>query len=115
MIALRTLNVEESFPSLEEARFMVVDAIRRAKRDKVRILKIIHGYGSTGKGGTLNTGLRKSFALRKKEGVIKDYVIGERFNIFDNTTLALLDVAPDLAGDSDLGSTNEGVSFLWIQ
>lgn len=115
MLVLRTINVEADFPSLEEARFMVIDAIRRAKKDQIRVLKIIHGYGSSGQGGKLCTGLRKSFALRKKEGVIKDFVIGERFDIFDNTTLHLLDLAPELRGDPDLGATNEGVSFLWLK
>ena len=69
---LKTCNVEAGFPSLDEARRLVIEEIRKAKREGVRVLKIIHGYGSSGKGGTLNHGLRKSFALRKKEGVIKD-------------------------------------------
>ena len=65
-MALRTCNIESSFLSLDEARRTVIGEIRRAKREGVRVLKIIHGYGSTGKGGTLNHGLRKSFALRKR-------------------------------------------------
>ncbi|MGO9585296.1 MAG: Smr/MutS family protein [Limisphaerales bacterium] len=67
---LKAYNVEASFPSLDEARRLVREEIRKSKREGVRVLKIIHGYGSSGKGGTLHHGLRKSFALRKKEGVI---------------------------------------------
>ena len=65
---LKTCNVEAGFPSLDEARRLVLEEIRKSRREGVRILKIIHGYGSSGKGGTLNHGLKKSFALRKKEG-----------------------------------------------
>jgi hypothetical protein len=81
----------------------------------VRVLKIIHGYGSSGKGGKLNFGLRKSFALRKQEGVIRDFVAGGDFSIFNPTVLSLLEVVPELRGDPDLNATNEGVTVLWLK
>jgi hypothetical protein len=65
---------------------------------------VIHSYGSSGKGGTLCVGLRKSFGLRKKEGVIKDAIAGEDFSIFNDTVLALLEAVPELRGDPDLGA-----------
>ena len=111
---IRTFNVEADLPSLDEARRRVIEEIRRAKRQGVRVLKVIHGWGSSGKGGKLCHGLRKSFALRKKEGVIKDFIPGEAFSIFNQTVLALLDAVPDLRGDPDLNQTNEGVTLLWL-
>jgi hypothetical protein len=57
----------------------------------VKVLKVIHGYGSSGKGGALCVGLRKSFRLRKKEWVIKDFVAGEDLSIFNDTVMALLE------------------------
>jgi len=112
---LRTVNVEAEFPTLEEARRLVIDEIRQAKREGVPVLKVIHGYGSSGKGGKLNIGLRKSFALRKKEGVIKDFIAGDDFSIFNPTVLALLETVPELRGDTDLNATNEGVTILWLK
>jgi hypothetical protein len=113
--AIRTFNVEADFPSLEDARRLVLAEIRKAKRDGVRVLKVIHGYGSSGKGGTLCHGLRKSFALRKRENVIKEFIPGESFSIFNNTVLLLLDAVPELRGDPDLDATNEGVTVLWLK
>lgn len=81
----------------------------------MRVLKIIHGWGSSGKGGKLCHGLRKSFGLRKKEGAIKDFVTGEDFSIFNKTVLAMLEAAPTLRGDPDLNMTNEGITLLWLQ
>ena len=115
MSALRTFNVEASLPTLEEARRLVAEEIRRAKRERVAILKVIHGYGSSGKGGALCVGLRKSFKLRKKEGVIRDFVAGEDFSIFNATTLSMLEAAPELRGDPDLNATNEGVTLIWLK
>lgn len=115
MNTLRTFNVEAGLPNLEEARKLVIEEIRRARREGVRALKIIHGYGSSGTGGKLCIGLRKSFGLRKKEGVIRDFIAGENFSIFNDTTLALLEAVPELRGDPDLDATNEGVTVLWLK
>ena len=115
MIAIKTINVEANLPTLDEARRLVIEEIKRAKREGVRVLKIIHGYGSTGKGGKLCVGLRKSFGLRQKEKVIKDFIAGEAFSIFDETTMKLLEAVPELRGDPDLDRTNEGVSLLWLR
>src|SRR5690348_16905580 len=103
MSMVGSFNVEAGLPTLDEARRLVIDEIKRAKRERVKVLKMIHGYGSSGKGGTLCVGLRKSFGLRKKEGVIKDFIPGEDFSIFNDTVLALLEAVPELRGDPDLG------------
>lgn len=115
MSTIRTFNVEAGLPALDEARRLVIEEIRRAKREGVKVLRVIHGYGSSGTGGALCHGLRKSFGLRKKEGVIKDFVAGEAFSIFNDGVLALLEAVPELRGDPDLNTTNEGVSILWLK
>jgi len=113
--AIRTFNVEAGLPTLDEARRRVAAEIKRAKREGVKVLKVIHGYGSSGKGGALCVGLRRSFGLRKKEGAIKDFFAGEDFSIFNPTVLALLEAVPGLRGDLDLNATNEGVTILWLK
>jgi hypothetical protein len=112
---VRTFNVEADRPSLDEARRRVLEEIRRAKQERVRVLKVIHGWGSSGRGGKLCHGLRKSFALRKKEGVIKNFIPGEDFSIFNQTVLAMLDAVPELRSDPDLNATNEGVTVIWLK
>jgi hypothetical protein len=115
MSTIRTYNVEAGFPVLDEARRMVIEEIKKAKREGVKVLKVIHGYGSSGKGGALCVGLQKSFRLRKKEGVIRDFVAGEDFSIFNPTVLALLEAVPELRGDPDLSASNEGITVLWLR
>jgi hypothetical protein len=112
---LRTFNIEADFPGLDDARRRVIGEVRKAKREGIRVLKVIHGYGSSGKGGTLCIGLRKSFRLRKEEGVIKDFIPGEAFSIFREPTQALLEAVPALRGDPDLDAINEGVTILWLK
>ena len=112
---MRVFNAEADLPTVDEARRSVMEEIRRSKREGVRVLKVIHGYGSSGKGGALCIGLRKSFKLRKKEGVIRDFVPGEDFSIFNDTVLSMLEAVPALRGDRDLNATNEGVTVLWLK
>lgn len=114
MARIKTINVEATFPTLDEARRLVAEQIKTSKRDGVKVLKIIHGYGSTGRGGTLCVGLRKSFRLRKKELVIKEFIPGEDFSIFNENTMKLLEAVPELRGDRDLNATNEGVTIVWL-
>ena len=115
MSAVRILDVEAGMPLVDEARRLVIEEIKRAKREGIKVLKVIHGYGSSGRGGALCVGLRKSFRLRKKEGVIKDAIAGEDFSIFNDTVLALLEAVPELRGDPDMNATNEGVTILWLK
>jgi hypothetical protein len=115
MSAIRTFNVEAGMPALDEARRLVAAEIKRAKREEAKVLKVIHGYGSSGKGGRLCVGLRKSFGLRKKEGIIKGFIAGEDFSIFNEATLTLLETVPELRDDPDLDAINEGVTIVWFK
>jgi hypothetical protein len=111
---MRTFNVELGYPALEDARKRVIAEIRNARKQGVRVLKIIHGYGSSGRGGTLCHGLRRSFTLRKREKVIRDFIPGERFSIFEPVVQELLEAVPEVRRDPDLQRANEGVTILWL-
>jgi hypothetical protein len=115
MNMIQTFNVEAGSPTLDEARRLVIAEIKQAKHMGAGVLKVIHGYGSSGTGGKLCVRLRKSFGLRKKERVIKDFIAGEDFTIFNDTVLALLEAVPELSGDPDLGATNVGVTIIWLK
>ena len=54
-------------------------------------------------------------ATQEGSGVIKDFLAGEDFSIFNDTTLSLLEAVPELRGDPDLNATNEGVTVLWLK
>jgi DNA-nicking Smr family endonuclease len=44
MSAIRTFNVEARSHTLDEARRLVIEEIKGAKREGVKVLKVIHGY-----------------------------------------------------------------------
>jgi hypothetical protein len=92
----------------------LLEALQQAQRDKQRALKIVHGYGSSGTGGKLRDGIRKSLNLRRKEGKIVGFCPGEKWGPFDEATQALLEKYPDLKRDSDYGKGNYGITVVLV-
>jgi hypothetical protein len=111
-MALRTINLESGLPSLEEARRFLLGQIDQARKDGVRLLKVIHGYGSTGTGGVLCAGIRKSLRLRVKEGKALIVIPGERFSSDANEARELVSRYPLLRRDRDLNRANPGVTIV---
>jgi hypothetical protein len=111
-MSCRTVNLESGMPSLEEARRRLVAEIQAARRQGVRVLKVIHGYGSGGSGGVLCVGIRKSLRLRIKEGKAVTVVPGERFSSDTVEARELLKRHPSLRHDRDLNHANPGITLV---
>jgi len=100
---------------------VVNDAIKRityniktAKPMGVTAIKLIHGYGSTGKGGGIRTETRKYLDRLKSRGEIKDYITGEKFSIFDEQTRKGFMACDMLRKDTDLERHNNGVTIVLL-
>lgn len=113
-MSVREVNIKAGMPTVEQARKKLHNELVLAKRLGVCALKVIHGYGSSGTGGALRTGLRQTLSQRLKEGKIKSFVPGEEWNLFDEPARAMLEACPELSGDSDLGRHNEGVTLVLL-
>ena len=50
---IRILNIEPGRPTREQALLRLAEGLANAQKGGVRVLKVIHGYGSTGQGGVL--------------------------------------------------------------
>ena len=114
MARVRTLNIEAGMPTVEEARQILLAELKQAKQSGVAAVKIIHGYGSTGKGGALRGALRKSLLRRKKEGLVTRVIFGEKWSVFEDDTRYAIDHCPDLRGDRDLNHSNEGITIVLL-
>jgi hypothetical protein len=109
---IEVLNIKADMPTAEEARRRLLDAIRSARARGVPVIKVIHGYGSSGVGGHLRSALRKSLSRRRKEGVVKEVIFGEAWSAFDDRTRACLEQHPSLRTDIDLERSNEGMTII---
>jgi hypothetical protein len=111
---IRIVNIKRGMPTVVEARELLKQALEAARRDKVAVIKLIHGYGSSGIGGALRDALRSSLRRRAKEGVIAAFVPGESWDIFEPAARQILESCPELGRDSDLNKQNEGVTIILL-
>jgi dsDNA-specific endonuclease/ATPase MutS2 len=57
-VKVKTVNLEAGLPRVEEALIRLAREIANARQMKIRVLRIIHGWGSSGKGGKLRDACR---------------------------------------------------------
>ncbi|MBI2928885.1 MAG: Smr/MutS family protein [Verrucomicrobia bacterium] len=109
---MRTINLESGLPDLDTARRRLLAELDAARKDGARVLKVIHGWGSSGAGGTLAVGIRKSLRLRIKEGKATLVVPGERFSSDTNEGRELAQRHPSVRADRDFNRANPGITIL---
>ena len=109
---VETVNMKAGMPTAAEAKQRLEAELQRARSAGVAVLKLVHGYGSTGKGGRLRRSLRAELDALSGAGRIGSVVMGESFSIFDAVSRSLLDRYPDLRRDSDLERGNPGVTLV---
>ena len=113
-IQFRVANLESGMPTIEQARTRLIQELQNARRDRVTLLKLIHGYGSRGVGGALKISILGSLARFKMSGEIRDFITGEEWKIANQTTWELLKQHPHLKGDFDLGRANKGITIVLL-
>ena len=112
--ALREVNVKSDMPTVNDAIRRITYNIRTAKAFGVSAVKIIHGYGASGKGGAIRLEARKYLERQKSQGHIKEIIIGEDFSIFDEATRKAFLVCDDLRRDRDLERHNNGMTIVIV-
>jgi hypothetical protein len=91
----------------------LVEAWSRVRNSPaLRGLKIIHGYGSKGKGGSTRETVR-NWAFRNRSK-FRAVIEGERFSLFEPEVQALSREF-EVFEDPDLGKSNPGVLLIWIK
>ena len=107
-----TLNLESGMPVLDEAVSRLNVGLQEMKSRRVRIVRLIHGYGSTGRGGILRVGIREELNRLKKRRGIREYIPGEDFGPFHEASRRLVDQYPALTRDQDYGKCNQGITIV---
>jgi len=76
---VREYNIKMDMPSVEIAVKRLDAIIQEARYQRLKIIKIIHGYGSSGVGGKIKTFIQQSLREKYNKKVIKAYIPGEAF------------------------------------
>ena len=89
MSAYIEINIKEDMPTVAEAMQYLQSELDRLRRNKYKCVQIVHGYGSTGKGGAICIKARQWLKAQEQKGKIKSVVYGEDFTIFNATAREL--------------------------
>ncbi len=113
-IKTRIVNLEEGRPRVNEGLLRLDRAIVSAKREGIEVVKLIHGYGSSGVGGRLREEVWNALSRYKRGALIQDFIPGEDFRISNEASWELLKRAPELKQDRDLGNNNRGITVVLL-
>ena len=108
----KIINLKENSPTVEQAIAIFEINITACKLEGVKVLKVIHGYGSHGVGGTICCSLRKKLAQLKKSKLIRDFLLGQEWDMSNEKCINILTNLKDCYLDEDLGKSNPGITIV---
>jgi hypothetical protein len=111
---IKIIDLEDGMPKVEEARLRMQRELQVARQQGYVAVKLIHGYGSSGVGGSLRIELQKELQRLSSTGTVKSFIAGEDWRVSDEQTWELLKRYPEWKRDSDLGRANKGISIVLL-
>ncbi len=108
---MKSYNIKDDLPDRLEAGKRLADIIR-ACQGREKVIKIIHGYGSQGIGGSIKQLVHKSLRNKRKKKEIKAFIPGEAFASpmgFDEAIGTYRHLIKD---DPDYKRMNDGITFV---
>ena len=111
---IHTVNLEQGKPLVRHALAQLDRELVLARQQHRPILKLVHGYGSTGLGGDIRIAVQKQLRELQDRGSIRACIFGEDWSTSDTLTWELLKTNPALKSDPDLGKRNQGITIVLL-
>jgi len=109
---MKTVNLKHDMPFVHQALSRLNDELAAAKKQGHKLVKLIHGYGSTGAGGEIRIAVQKRLREMSDGGRIRGCIFGENWSKSDERTWKILSTWPELKQDRDLGRGNLGITIV---
>jgi len=112
---MRTFNLKEMGAGKEDSVILLEMFIDECILTGESVIKVLHGYGSHGVGGVLFSAVREKLTFLKRQGKIKDFFGGGKWNLSDKSTIDAL-LKDKSVVDEDLNKSNPGITIviLWV-
>ena len=109
------LTLDVAHPPLppDQVEAMLLESWSRIRNSKtLRVLKLIHGYGSSGKGGSTRE-LIRNWAFRHRSK-FRNVIEGEAYHL---NSPPVQEMRKELGAfnDMDLQNPNHGITVLWVK
>jgi hypothetical protein len=99
-------------PSVHDALQRLERELAAARREGIALLKIVHGYGSSGAGGDIRMAVQRRLCELADGGQIRGCIFGENWAKSDELTWKILRERNGLKTDCDLGRGNRGITIV---
>ena len=112
---MRVLNLEQGRPDRLTARRLLLSGLENARASGHREVKLIHGYGSHGVGGSIRRDTRTTLLHLQEEGQILGFIPGEEFGPFSELCRQALAKDWELTRDPDYARGNSGITIVLLR
>ena len=109
---ISTLHLKQDMPTVAEAVRQLELTLTGLRGTRTRVVKVVHGYGSTGRGGTIAPAVRRHLRTLQSRGWIRGFVPGEDYSEFNEAGRALLARYPSLKGTFRSDRVNPGITMV---
>ncbi len=110
----RVVNLEKGMPPAQEAVEHLKKELQLARTQRVKVLTLIHGYGSSGKGGKIKKEVRRQLQHLLYQSEIKDVICGEDLGKKAGKGKQLLRRFPMLNEHRDIQRANPGITLVLL-
>lgn len=107
-----TVNLERGRPTVDEAMRTLDMRLAEARARGTRLLRIIHGYGSSGAGGGIGEATGRALRALAREGRIRAHVAGADYPDGSRAARDLLARHPALRRSLRTDRGNPGITFV---
>ncbi len=108
------INLKEIVLSRDDVRAQLEIVIESAKASGVTAIKLMHGYGSSFRGGVILNELNKLLPTMLRSKQITHYFFGSAWTINNADCQKFIISHPDCLGDEDLGKSNPGITVIGV-
>jgi DNA-nicking Smr family endonuclease len=109
---VRTVNLKEGMPAVSEGLARLEKELLQARDSGVGLLRIIHGYGSGGIGGSLKAACRRCLREMLDRRQVKSILPGEEYSAAGGAGSQLVNRYPALKESRRTDEGNPGITFV---
>jgi len=109
-----TVNLERGLPTVDEALAKLDREIGSARMRGVRLIRVIHGWGSSGTGGKIKPAVLRWLETHRRAGKIRGFVAGDDYSEDTNRGRAILAAYPSLRSSLRTDRGNPGITFVEV-
>lgn len=109
---VRDINIEAGLPVVEEGLARLERELLLARHAGVKIVRVIHGWGSSGTGGRLRDACRARLRQKKALKQIRGFLPGEEYSRHKIDGKVLISRYPYLSRDERTDSGNPGITLV---